>query len=218
MMQSFWEKSWMNIKEERIEEYLQKMQAEPDELIDYLRQLKVYTICDAGCGCGAYMLKLAANGFEVSGFDVSAHAVDLSQKLLSRVGLQAKLKTASVLCTGYKDNQFDCVLSRDVIDHMSKQDAKSGLKELVRITKPGGRIIAIVDFLDEEYEEQPHFVNQEGDYIFTAGKWNGVIFHPYTEKELWEILPNEVDGEIKKMREGFYIEFRKAKKIVEGDV
>lgn len=205
-MQSFWEESWKNIKEERIEGYLQKVQSEPDDLMHYLRQLKVQTICDAGCGCGAYVLKLAANGFEVSGFDVSAHAVELAQNLLKRAGLQAKLKTARILCTGYKENQFDCVLSRDVMDHMSKQDAKAALKELVRITKPGGKVIVTVDFLDEEYEEQPHFVNPEGDYVLTAGKWNGMVFHPYTEKELGEILPGKVNCEIKKTQEGLYVE------------
>ena len=210
-MQSFWEKSWMNIKEERIAEYLQKMQAEPDDLMRYLQQLQVQTICDAGCGCGAYTLKLAVNNFEVYGFDVSAYAVGLAQKLLNHAGVQVKLKTASIRCTGYKQSQFDCVVARDVINHISKQDAKAALKELVRITKPGGKVIVTVDFLDEEYEREPHCINGDGDYIFTAGKWSGMFFHSYSENEIEEIVPNEADCKIGRTQDGLWVELIKNK-------
>ena len=204
-MLSFWENSWMNTDTTRITEYAQKVQAEPDELVDYLHQLHMKTVCDAGCGCGAYTAKLAASGFEVCGFDVSAHAVECARKLLDTAGLQAELKTASVCCTGYKENQFDCVLSRDVLDHMSKQDAKMALKEFLRIVRAGGKIIFTVDFPDEEYQREPHTVNDDGDYLFTSGKWQGMLFHPYTEQELPEILPSSADCHIVQQNDGFCV-------------
>lgn len=214
-MPSFWETSWRNVNEDRITEYAQKVQAAPDDLIDYLHKINAQTVCDAGCGCGAYTAKLAASGFEVCGFDVSAHAVECARKLLETAGMQAELKTASVCCTGYSNNQFDCVLSRDVLDHMSKQDAKTALNEFWRITRVGGKIIFTVDFPDEEYQGEPHTVNDDGDYIFTSGKWQGMLFHPYTEQDLPEIFPSEADHHIIQQNDGFYVVLTKTKERYE---
>ena len=185
---SFWDSSWESVDPNRIVEYIETFDMGEDNLIAIMRQWGVYSVCDAGCGCGIYAAKLAANGFSVSGFDVSAHAVEIAQSLIQKAGYSADLKTASVLNTGYADDQFDCVISRDVLDHISKADAIVALKELCRITKPGGIVIFTLDSLDEEYETETHVVNEDGDYVFTDGKWNGMVFHPYSKEEVYEII------------------------------
>ena len=68
--------------------------------------------------------------------------------------------------------------------------------QLCRITKPGGIILFTLDCLDEEYETQPHTVNADGDYVFTAGKWSGMVFHPYNREEVYEIIPTGVKCEV----------------------
>lgn len=83
-----------------------------------------------------------------------------------------------------------------MLDHISKADAIVALKELCRITKPGGIILFTLDCLDEEYETQPHTVNADGDYVFTGGKWNGMVFHPYSQEEVNEIVPLGVKCEV----------------------
>ncbi len=108
----------------------------------------------------------------------------------------ANLKVASILATGYADGIFDCVISRDVLDHISKADAIAALKELCRITKPGGILVFTLDAPDEEYAAEPHFVNADGDYVYTDGKWNGMVFHPYSHAEASEIIPAGVLCEI----------------------
>lgn len=188
-MKSFWESSWESIATERIMEYINDFDLDPDDIIGFLQAQGVKTVCDAGCGCGIYALKLASNRFTVSGFDVSAHAVEIARKLLEKASAKAELKVASILETGYCDNQFDGVVSRDVIDHMVKSDGMNAIRELCRITKPGGVIVITLDHLDEEYETEPHIVNADGDYVFTAGKWEGMVFHPYSEREITEMIP-----------------------------
>ena len=195
-MDSFWENSWKSIDPNRIAAYINTFNMEPDNLINILHQNHIHSVCDAGCGCGIYALKLAANGFCVSGFDVSAHAIEISQMLLDKASLTAELKTASILTTGYTDGQFDCVISRDVLDHMSKTDATIAIKELCRITKDGGLILFTLDFLDEEYKTEPHSINMDGDYVYTDGKWKGMVFHPYDRKMVYEIIPTGVKSEI----------------------
>ena len=89
--------------------------------------------------------------------------------------------------TGYEDHAFDAVVCMDVLDHMPLQEAKKAVQELCRITRPGGCVIALVDGPDEEYETEPHTVNEDGDYLYTEGKWKGRVHHPYTPEELGEM-------------------------------
>ncbi len=195
-MRSFWDNSWESVDPRRITEYIDTFDMGADDMIATLRQYGVQSVCDAGCGCGVYALKLAANGFSVCGFDVSAHAVEIARALLEKAEYSADLKAASILATGYADSQFDCVISRDVLDHISKADAIAALKELYRITKPGGILVFTLDAPDEEYVAEPHFVNADDDYVYTDGKWNGMVFHPYSHVEVCEIIPAGVMFEI----------------------
>ncbi len=193
---TFWNSSWQTVDPDRIVQYIETFDMGEDNLIATLRQYGVHSACDAGCGCGIYALKLSANGFSVSGFDVSAHAVEIARALLEKAAYSVDFKVASILATGYADGQFDCVISRDVLDHISKADAIAALKELHRITKPGGIIVFTLDSPDEEYAAEPHIVNADGDYVYTGGKWNGMVFHPYSHGEVCEIIPAGVMYEV----------------------
>lgn len=208
-MNSFWDNSWENVDTERVTQYVNEFDLEPDDLINYLTSKNVKTVCDAGCGCGIYSLKLASNGFIVSGFDVSVHAVKVAQNLLEKASVTAKLKTASILETGYSDNQFDGVVSRDVIDHMSKKDAAIAIQELYRITKPGGIVLFTVDYLDSEYETETHIVNEDGDFVFTEGKWKGMIFHPYSKEEIIQMIPAGAVAQVEEKNEEITVKIMK---------
>ena len=189
-MNSFWDNSWEKVDRERVTQYVDSFGMEQDNIIKWLHSQQVRTVCDAGCGCGIYTLKLSTNGFVVSGFDVSGFAVKIAQELLRNASVQAELKTASVLSTGYPDNWFDGVVSRDVIDHMRKKDAIAAVRELYRILKPGGILLITLDSLDSEYETEHHTVNDDGDFLFTEGKWNGMVFHPYEGGEIHHLIPS----------------------------
>ena len=78
-MERFWEHSWKRVDPERVVEYVRSIDMAPDALISALHRHGVKTVCDAGCGCGAYARKLAANGFSVCGFDVSSRAVEIAR-------------------------------------------------------------------------------------------------------------------------------------------
>jgi len=79
---------------------------------------------------------------------------------------------------------------------MSKADAIIAFKELWRITKPNGIILFTLDYLDEEYQSEPHIVNSDGDYVYTSGKWEGMVFHPYNLEMVYEIIPKDTLSEI----------------------
>lgn len=208
-MGSFWEYSWEQADPERIAKYTEAFDTRPDRLTGILRRCGVQTVCDAGCGCGAYAAKLAANGFSVSGFDVSARAVEIAQALLERESLRAELKTAGIISTGYAESAFDGVIARDVLDHLRRADAAAAIKELCRITKPGDIVLFTVDSLDEEYQTEPHTVNADGDYVYIGGKWKGMVFHPYDAETVRKILPAGMMWEILENRGELAVLLRK---------
>lgn len=205
MVDLFWNSSWERVDFERIRQYMDGFDMKADPLIEYIIAQGVRTVCDAGCGCGIYAAKLAANGFEVSGFDVAERAVDIAGELLRTASLKANLKVADIQATGYEDGRFDCAIARDVIDHMRKRDAVRAVRELCRIVRPGGIVLLTLDHSDEEYESENHIVSDDGDYIFTDGKWQGMVFHPYDEREISQILPASVKWRIEDGEDGIII-------------
>ena len=72
---------------------------------------------------------------------------------------------------------------------MSKVDASLAIKELCRITKTNGIVLFTLDYLDEKYQTEPHIVNLDGDLVYTSGKWDGMIFHPYNLETVYGITP-----------------------------
>ena len=205
MVDLFWNSSWERVDFERIRQYMDGFDMKADPVIEYIIAQGVRTVCDAGCGCGIYAAKLAANGFEVSGFDVAERAVDIAGELLRTASLKANLKVADIQATGYEDGWFDCAIARDVIDHMRKREAVRAVRELCRIVRPGGIVLLTLDHSDEEYESENHIVSDDGDYIFTDGKWQGMVFHPYDEREISQILPSSVKWRIEDGEDGIII-------------
>ena len=183
--EAFWEQSWRTIDPMRVSSYIQGFDTTQDAIISFLKTRKITQVCDAGCGCGVYSFKLAQHGFSVSGFDMAEDAILLTKKLLSEKGFSAEeFKRANILATGYPDSCFDAVVARDVVDHMTIKHGIRAIEELLRIVRPGGYVLLTLDAADDEYEAEPHEINEDGDYIFCSGKWAGMVFHPYSLSEV----------------------------------
>ena len=129
MHTDFWESSWQRIDEKRLMEYAErKEQADPIPILETLKSRKAQTVCDAGCGCGAYVRRLAQQGFTVKGFDVSGRAVEIAEDILEKSGLTAELRAASVLKTGYPDNELMLLFAEMcwTTSQRKKQNRRSG--------------------------------------------------------------------------------------------
>ena len=174
--EGFWERSWKRGKGKDHLSYAKPYYRLACPEIDIFRQNAIRTVCDAGCGYGAYALALASNGFDVTAFDVSETAVEIAGRLLDRYGLRlAGRRTASVLDTGYPDGAFDGVVCFSVLDHLTASDAKAALRELLRITRPGGLLLLAFDTPDEDDLVREHDLLPDGSFQYA----NGMVFHPY---------------------------------------
>ena len=189
---TYWEGRWGQTSAESLQQALQPYHQGKDEILDVLKAHGVRHICDAGCGFGAYSLLLASNGFAVEGFDLSESAVAVTKELLGRYQVDVSgYRAASILQTGYEDERFDAAIAYSILDHMTVDDAAKGLRELSRIVRKDGLLVLAFDSLEEDDLELAHTVMPDGSLLYTQGKRAGMIFHPFTEQELSELLGDD---------------------------
>jgi SAM-dependent methyltransferase len=106
---------------------------------------KHWTILDVGCGGGMTVHKLAGIATEgkVYGIDFSEESVTVSQrtnKRLIKMG-RVEIRHGSVSCLPFSDNMFDLVTAVD--SHYYWPDLAADMREVLRILKPGGKLMII---------------------------------------------------------------------------
>ena len=98
-------------------------------------------VLDLGCGDGTTAVPLALLGTEVVGIDIAKNLVDAGNKRAVKAGLNRltfQEGNASNL-QGVSDHSFDLTLS--IFGAMFALKPFDVAKEMVRVTKPGGRIV-----------------------------------------------------------------------------
>ncbi|ERR1022692_3930614 len=93
-------------------------------------------ILDAGCGSGRNMVELARRG-AVTGVELSGTSVRLARERET-----GEVVEGSVMDMPFDDASFDLTVSLDVIEHL--EDDVGALRELRRVTKPGGALLVTV--------------------------------------------------------------------------
>ena len=144
-------------------------------------------ILDAGCGTGVFSryLSRGLTGGHVTGFDISEFFIEYGKERLKELNLSDKvtLELADGFNLYYPDDTFDVVTNYTYIGVLSDQLA--GMRELVRVCKPGGVVSCVVasfespaiwwpgDYPFEGGEELQRLVRLESD-IYSKFVWSSV--------------------------------------------
>src|SRR2546427_7965763 len=98
-------------------------------------------VLDLGCGDGTTAVPLALLGADVVGIDIAKNLVDTGNKRAAAAGLNRLKFQEGDACSlqGVSDHSFDLTLS--VFGAMFAPKPFDVAKEMVRVTKPGGRIV-----------------------------------------------------------------------------
>lgn len=99
-------------------------------------------VLDVGCGAGEVCVELAAivgaTG-RVAGVDLSQAMVEAARRTVAASGLSVELGAASVYELPFPDGAFAAVRAERVFQHLD--DPEGALREMLRVTKPGGRVL-----------------------------------------------------------------------------
>jgi ubiquinone/menaquinone biosynthesis C-methylase UbiE len=100
-------------------------------------------VMEEGSGTGLVSLGLARRGAEVFLLDKSDEALAFSKAAFAEAGRDHLATQASIIDLPFKDASFDFVWSGGVIEHFTLEDQVRILKEMLRVTRPGGKVIVI---------------------------------------------------------------------------
>lgn len=94
-------------------------------------------VLDAGCGTGNLTTKLAESAADVTGIDISQEMLRITKEAVKN--RDVKLVKMDLRNLRFRDNEFDSVVCSLVLNHL--KDWKKAVREIVRVTKPGGKLI-----------------------------------------------------------------------------
>ncbi len=147
---------------------------------EYLNKMNKPKTLDVGAGTGAYSVKLAEEGYDVSAIELVKHNLMTLKAKNSRV--KAYLGNATNLSM-FKDNSFDMVLLFGPLYHLiKKEDKLKALKEAKRVVKKTGYIL--VSYYMNEYA------------IITHGFKDNTIIDAIKNNEVdanFHVTPKETD-------------------------
>jgi SAM-dependent methyltransferase len=118
-------------------------------------------LLDAGCGTGGLLATLErrfprARRF---GFDLAPEALRLAPGRAA-----APLARASVERAPFRDEVFDAVVSADVLYHRGVDSDVAALRELARVTRPGGALLL-------NLPAHPHLMGAHDAYVHTRRRY-----------------------------------------------
>lgn len=96
------------------------------------------TVLDVACGTGNVAITAARRGALVTGLDLVAGMLEQAQENASIAGVEVDWREGSATALPFADDSFDVTLS--CVGHMFATPPEEAGAELLRVTKPGGRI------------------------------------------------------------------------------
>ena len=104
------------------------------------------SVLDIGCGTGSLALvaarQVGATG-SVAGVDPSPEMIERARKKASRRGADIAFEVAWGQSLPFPDHSFDVVLSTVMLHHIPRAGREEVLREVRRVLKPAGRLVAI---------------------------------------------------------------------------
>ncbi len=134
-------------------------------------------VLDVGCNTGYGTMRFVPVARRVAGVDVSPRAIEAAQR--RAIDGRPEFVLGGGLELPFPDDSFDVVTSFQVLEHVP--DPRVFLRELTRVTRPGGRIILATP-------------NAATRLYPGMQPWNRFHVHEYVADELRELLEGEFGG------------------------
>ncbi len=105
-------------------------------ILSEIRDSKALKICDVGCGKGRYLKNLLRENP-----NAAYCAADISKNVMQEIKPPVEKMEGTLTQLPYEDASFDLVYTVEALEHSIFPE--NALRELLRVTKPGGEVIVI---------------------------------------------------------------------------
>lgn len=161
------------------------------EMIHNWSKTKDAVILVDGCGTGQYAIRLLDESTHVVAFDIEWERASTAHQHVPMT------HTAAAEALPYPANTFDVILSHEVLEHV--QDDRAALAEMIRVLKPGGRVILFCP--NRWYPVETHGHYWRGIYHFgntplinyLPNAWRNKLA-PHVRVYTWHSLRRLLDG------------------------
>ncbi len=121
--------------------------SEPPRLLTWVVETGKILPCkavDLGCGVGNYAVWLALQGFDVTGIDLSQHAIDHAVELAARQDVSCRFVVADML-EALKDFHatFDLAYDWEVLHHIFPEHRSRYLQNVHSMLRPEGTYLSV---------------------------------------------------------------------------
>ena len=97
------------------------------------------TFLDVGCNWGRWSIAAARKGYCVTGIDPDVNVILTARDVARQLGVQAQFAVADARYLPFATSSFDICFSYSVIQHLSKDNAKTAIREIGRVLHAGGQ-------------------------------------------------------------------------------
>ena len=115
---------------------------EPDkELVRILKEklIKKCKVLDIGCGAGTNSIFLAKNGFDVTGIDISPHAISTAIERAKEAGVKIKFSVENAFNLKFAKGSFDFIFDRGCFHHIPIEFRNHYVKQNYKLLTDKGR-------------------------------------------------------------------------------
>ena len=157
-------------------------------------------ILEDGCGVGAYLNRFMQTARHAVGIEIEFERGQFAKQVCPNENTDIVNSCGEYL--PFKDNTYDLILSHEVIEHVN--DDKLCIREMVRVLKPGGRIILFCP--NRGYPFETHGIYWKGEYHF-----GNKLFVNYLPRSLRDKLAPHVNiytrKDLEKLFEGLPVKY-----------
>ena len=149
-------------------------------------------VLDVGAGVGTLLRRLAVRPYRLHAQDISPAGVDALRDALTREGVAIDLRVGEITKIPFDNGSQDVVFMTEVMEHLLPDDLERGLREIHRVLRPGGRLVATTPYrerlsvvlcpdchaLFQPYQHMQSFDEDRVRSLLSAAGFSLVAMHP----------------------------------------
>lgn len=126
------------------------------------------TALDVGCGTGHLVKSLRSFGIEAYGVEISKDALEMVD-----TSVKEFVKYGDIVDLPFKDNEYDVVITFDVLEHIDKEKLPKAISELIRVAK--NHILNKIYTKENTYMTTFHSKDFSRVSIFSKNFWKDIF-------------------------------------------